>query len=58
VRQVHGNGVLAEGAYLLPAGALRTGGPANGNHVTAVWFQAGKTFADSGRNYLLTRFEQ
>ncbi|HTQ13466.1 MAG TPA: hypothetical protein VMH86_06280 [Rhizomicrobium sp.] len=40
------------------ARALKTGGPANGNNVTAIWFQAGKTFNDSGRNYLLTRFEQ
>jgi hypothetical protein len=40
------------------ARALKTGGPANRNNVTAVWFQAGKTFDDSRRNYLLTRFEQ
>jgi hypothetical protein len=38
--------------------ALKTGGPANGKNVTAVWFQAGKIFRDSRRNYLLTRFEQ
>jgi hypothetical protein len=37
---------------------LKTGGPANGNSVTAVWFQAGKKFADSRRNYLLVRFQQ
>lgn len=37
---------------------LRTGGPANGGHVTGVWFQAGKTFADSRRNYLHVRFQQ
>jgi len=37
---------------------LRTGGPANGNNVTAVWFQAGKSFQDSHRNYLFTRFVQ
>ncbi len=37
---------------------LKTGGPANGNNVTAVWFQAGKSFQDSRRNYLLTRFVQ
>ncbi|MBS0473089.1 MAG: TraM recognition domain-containing protein [Proteobacteria bacterium] len=37
---------------------LKTGGPANGNNVTAVWFQAGKVFRDSHRNYLLTRFVQ
>lgn len=38
--------------------ALRTGGPTNGGKVTAVWFQAGKQFQDSRRNYLLTRFQQ
>jgi hypothetical protein len=37
---------------------LRTGGPANGGLVTGVWFQAGKTFCDSNRNYLLTTFTQ
>jgi hypothetical protein len=40
------------------ARALKTGGTANNRNVTAVWFQAGKTFRDSHRNYLLTRFEQ
>jgi hypothetical protein len=40
------------------ARALKTGGPANGGNVTAVWFQAGKIFNDSRRNYLLTRFQQ
>jgi hypothetical protein len=38
--------------------SLKTGGPANGGNVTAVWFQAGKKFVDSRRNYLLTRFVQ
>lgn len=37
---------------------LKTGGPANRNNVTAIWFQAGKTFVDSRRNYLMTRFDQ
>jgi NAD(P)-dependent dehydrogenase (short-subunit alcohol dehydrogenase family) len=37
---------------------LRTGGPANRNNVTAVWFQAGRIFDDSRRNYLGVRFEQ
>lgn len=37
---------------------LQTGGPANGRNVTAIWFQAGKIFRDSQRNYLLTRFQQ
>lgn len=40
------------------ARALKTGGTANNRNVTAVWFQAGKVFRDSRRNYLLTRFEQ
>lgn len=37
---------------------LRTGGPANRNNVTAVWFQAGRVFDDSRRNYLGVRFQQ
>lgn len=40
------------------ARALKTGGTANNRNVTAVWFQAGKKFNDSRRNYLLARFEQ
>ena len=37
---------------------LRTGGPANQRQVTGVWFQAGKTFRDSNRNYLHVTFQQ
>jgi hypothetical protein len=37
---------------------LRTGGPANGARVTGLWFQAGKTFRDSERNYLHVTFRQ
>ena len=37
---------------------LRTGGPANRGRVTGLWFQAGKTFTDSHRNYLHVRFQQ
>jgi len=37
---------------------LKTGGPANRSNVTAVWFQAGRVFQDSRRNYLHVRFEQ
>ena len=37
---------------------LKTGGPANQNQVTGIWFQAGKTFNDSARNYLHVRFRQ
>lgn len=40
------------------ARSLRTGGPANKNHVTGVWFQAGKSFRDTHRNYLHVRFQQ
>ena len=37
---------------------LRTGGPSNGGQVTGLWFQAGKTFQDSRRNYLHVTFDQ
>lgn len=37
---------------------LRTGGPVNKNNVTGVWFQAGRVFDDSRRNYLGVRFQQ
>lgn len=37
---------------------LITGGPANGRRVSGVWFQAGKRFADSQRNYLHVSFQQ
>ena len=37
---------------------LYTGGPANKSTVTGVWFQAGKTFGDSARNYLHVSFKQ
>jgi len=37
---------------------LATGGPANSNRVTGVWFQAGKRFEVSQRNYLHVRFQQ
>jgi hypothetical protein len=38
--------------------ALKTGGPPNGNRVSAVWFQAGRKFEASRGNCLLTEFEQ
>lgn len=38
--------------------SLKTGGPANGGVVTAIWFQAGRRFAASGRNWLLAGFQQ
>ena len=37
---------------------LKTGGPANQNQVTGIWFQAGKTFNDSACNYLHVRLRQ
>ncbi|MDI7774686.1 TraM recognition domain-containing protein [Asticcacaulis sp. EMRT-3] len=37
---------------------LRTGGPANQRLVTGLWFQAGKTFGDTHRNYLHVSFQQ
>lgn len=37
---------------------LKTGGPANGNHVSAIWYQAGRAFSDSGSNMLLATFAQ
>lgn len=37
---------------------LKTGGPANGNRVTAIWYQAGRKFVASGGNSLLVEFIQ
>lgn len=37
---------------------LKTGGPPNRNRVSAVWYQAGRTFADSQCNMLLATFAQ
>jgi hypothetical protein len=37
---------------------LKTGGPQNGNQVTAIWFQSGRVFKASGTNFLLARFAQ
>lgn len=37
---------------------LQTGGPANGNIVSAVWYQAGRVFEETGTNWLLARFRQ
>lgn len=38
--------------------ALKTGGLANGNRVSAVWYQAGRSFAAAGGNALLAEFAQ
>jgi hypothetical protein len=37
---------------------LKTGGKANGNKVTGVWFQGGRVFRASGTNFLMETFEQ
>jgi hypothetical protein len=48
--------------YLIEPGLfgsmLKTGGPANRNQVSAVWYQAGRQFAASHENALLARFQQ
>ena len=38
--------------------SLMTGGPSNGNRVSGVWFQAGRTFEASRGNSLLAVFQQ
>jgi TraM recognition site of TraD and TraG len=40
------------------ARGLKTGGPANGNRVSAVWFQAGRVFGASSGNALFAEFSQ
>ena len=40
------------------ASGLKTGGPLNGNEITAIWFQAGRTFRASGHSWFLARFRQ
>jgi len=37
---------------------LQTGGPANGNIVTGVWYQSGNIFKSTGTNTFLARFKQ
>jgi hypothetical protein len=37
---------------------LKTGGPANGNIVTGVWYQSGQIFKSTGTNAFLARFKQ
>jgi hypothetical protein len=37
---------------------LKTGGRDNGNQVTGVWFQGGRLFKESARNYMLETFAQ
>ncbi len=56
------HGFSEQMGYLLEPGEfgrmLRTGGPANGNLVSAIWYQAGRRFAASGGNALLAEFQQ
>jgi len=56
----HGRSEVME--YLIEPGdfgrILKTGGPANGNRVTAIWYQAGWKFEASGGNALLVEFVQ
>ena len=40
------------------ARCLKSGGPQNGNRVTAVWFQANHTFKSTGTNFLTAEFQQ
>ena len=48
--------------YILEPGEfgrmLKTGGPANGNRVSAIWYQAGRRFSASSGNALLAEFAQ
>lgn len=39
-------------------GRLKTGGPSNRNIVSAIWYQAGRTFARTGQNFLQVEFPQ
>lgn len=56
----HGHSMVMD--HILEPGAfarmLKTGGPANGNRVSAIWFQAGRQFRASGGNALLVEFAQ
>jgi hypothetical protein len=47
--------VMEPGAF---SRALMTGGPANRNRVSGVWYQAGRAFSATGNNTLLLEFAQ
>lgn len=47
--------IIEPGAF---SRALKTGGPANGNRVSAVWYQAGRNFVAAGGNALMAEFAQ
>lgn len=40
------------------ARGLKTGGPANDNRVSAIWYQAGRRFAATGGNFTQVEFQQ
>ncbi|MBV8686891.1 MAG: hypothetical protein JO238_09475 [Alphaproteobacteria bacterium] len=56
------HGYSEQVGYLIEPGEfgrmLKTGGPANGNRVSAIWYQAGRRFAASSGNALLAEFQQ
>lgn len=47
--------IIEPGAF---AWGLRTGGPANGGIITAVWYQTGRIFGLTGGNHVIVRFRQ
>lgn len=47
--------VLEPGAF---SRGLKTGGPAHRNRVSAIWYQAGRTFATSDTNVIKPEFQQ
>jgi uncharacterized membrane protein YgcG len=57
-----GSGITETMDYEIEAGEfsrhLLTGGPGNQRRVSALWFQAGKRFSSTNRNYLLASFRQ
>jgi hypothetical protein len=56
------HGYSEQMGYLLEPGdfgrMFKTGGPGNGNRVSAIWYQAGRRFHHSGGNALLAEFQQ
>lgn len=56
------HGYSEQMGYVLEPGEfgrmLKTGGPDYGNRVSAIWYQAGRRFAQSGGNALLAEFVQ
>jgi TraM recognition site of TraD and TraG len=56
------HGMSEQMDYIIEPGAfssiLKTGGPANDNRVSAVWYQAGRSFRASGGNAMMAEFRQ